>query len=264
MMNMVKRVLCFNVCVIIMLGYIGCATSNSDFSASNASSESMRPGYGVVYDPDLQPDAEFEAVKQDLAKLLNDKVYTVHDDHIDMSINNKSDTLSFYQLPGYAIVVKRYKDQGGLYVVDLPEMGFGFWKSRSAQRVADNLFFIQQHLQRQQDELFSRLEAKAAEYRTLPVKPSMSEEQRRLIVQANAANQQKEYGRAIALYLQALELEPVSYPAGYFNVALLYAQLHNFNTSISYMKQYLLLVPDAPDARSAQDKIYEWQFMVQK
>ena len=66
------------------------------------------------------------------------------------------------------------------------------------------------------------------------------------------------------MYLQALELEPVSYPAGYFNVALLYAQLHNFNTSISYMKQYLLLVPDAPDARSAQDKIYEWQFMVQK
>lgn len=30
------------------------------------------------------------------------------------------------------------------------------------------------------------------------------------------------------------------------------------------MKQYLLLEPEAKDARSAQDKIYEWELMIQK
>jgi hypothetical protein len=30
------------------------------------------------------------------------------------------------------------------------------------------------------------------------------------------------------------------------------------------MKQYLMLVPDAKDARSAQDRIYEWEIMMEK
>jgi len=28
------------------------------------------------------------------------------------------------------------------------------------------------------------------------------------------------------------------------------------------MKKYLILYPDAPDARAAQDKIYEWELML--
>jgi hypothetical protein len=40
---------------------------------------------------------------------------------------------------------------------------------------------------------------------------------------------------------------------------LLSAQIHNFNDAILNMKKYLMLVPDAEDARSAQDKIYEWE-----
>jgi hypothetical protein len=30
------------------------------------------------------------------------------------------------------------------------------------------------------------------------------------------------------------------------------------------MKKYLLIEPDASDARSAQDKIYEWEIMMHK
>ena len=66
------------------------------------------------------------------------------------------------------------------------------------------------------------------------------------------------------LYLKAVELDPVSYPAAYLNLALLYAQQQRYNKAIAYMKQYLMLVPEAPDTRSAQDKIYEWEFMMQK
>jgi len=45
-------------------------------------------------------------------------------------------------------------------------------------------------------------------------------------------------------------------------MALLCAQGNRFKSAIDYMKKYLLLVPDAPDARSAQDKVYEWEAML--
>lgn len=47
-------------------------------------------------------------------------------------------------------------------------------------------------------------------------------------------------------------------------MALLYAQIHRFNMAISFMKKYLILEPDAKDARSAQDKIYEWELMLEE
>ena len=89
----------------------------------------------------------------------------------------------------------------------------------------------------------------------------MSEEQRKYVVQANAMTQRKDYARAVDLYLKALDVDPVAYPGAYFNLALLSARMQRYKTAIRYMKQYLLLAPDAKDARSAQDKIYEWEAM---
>jgi len=59
-------------------------------------------------------------------------------------------------------------------------------------------------------------------------------------------------------------MDPVSYPAAYSNLALLTAQLKNYEGAIFYMKKYLLLGPEAADARNAQDKIYEWEIKVPK
>lgn len=61
--------------------------------------------------------------------------------------------------------------------------------------------------------------------------------------------------------MKAVAVDPVSYPPAYFNLALLSAQIQQYQKAISYMKQYLTLVPDAKDARSAQDKIYEWELL---
>jgi len=135
------------------------------------------------------------------------------------------------------------------------------------QKVADDLYCIQQKLKNlaetQQKEL-ALFEPIAAEYRSLAVKPQIPEEQRKCIVQANALSQEKQYLDAIALYEKAIALDPASYPAAYFNLALLSAQENARRFAIHYMKHYLLLVPDAPDARSAQDKIYEWELLMQK
>ncbi len=102
-------------------------------------------------------------------------------------------------------------------------------------------------------------EKSAAEYRALKVKPPVSEELRKYIVQANAFNEKKKYNEAIRVYEQAIALDQTAYPAAYSNLALLSAQVKRYDNAIYNMKKYLLLVPEASDARGAQDKIYEWE-----
>lgn len=105
-------------------------------------------------------------------------------------------------------------------------------------------------------------EKNAAGYRALKVKPPVSEEQRKFVVQANAFNEKKMYNEAITLYEQAIEVDQTAYPAAYSNLALLSAQVKKYDDAIYHMKKYLLLVPDASDARGAQDKIYEWEALL--
>ncbi len=104
----------------------------------------------------------------------------------------------------------------------------------------------------------------AAQYRELKLKPSVSEEQRKYIVQANSFNEQRAYNVAIEFYIKATEINQTSYPAAYYNLALLSANVSKFYEAIYYMKKYLMLVPDAEDARKAQDKIYEWEAVIEK
>lgn len=132
-----------------------------------------------------------------------------------------------------------------------------------AQKAADALQVIQQATPRVEDADSARAEALAAQYRALAVKPPVTEAQRRFIVQANLLNQQKEYARALELYRRAVAVDPLSYPAAYFNMALISAQMGRFRLAISFMKQYLLLEPEAKDARGAQDKIYEWEILLE-
>ncbi len=151
------------------------------------------------------------------------------------------------------------------YKIHFPGLiSFVFEDLPDAQRFADDLFVIQQALQKKHDERLALFQAKASQYRGMKVKPPVSEEQRKYIVQANALNQQRDYAGAIDLYSKTIELDPVSYPGAYFNLALLSAQMQRFKPAIAYMKQYLLLAPDAKDARGGQDKIYEWEMMLQK
>lgn len=102
----------------------------------------------------------------------------------------------------------------------------------------------------------------AADYRSLTVKPPITEIQRERIIQANLFNQQRQYDKAIEYYIKAIEVDPTAYPSAYTNLALLSAQVRDFRAAIYYMKKYLMLEPDAEDARSCQDKIYEWKALL--
>ena len=193
------------------------------------------------------------------------KRVAVLDDRIEISPRI---IFSYADLTDVLLSVTTSKDKDPyIYTVQLrDQILFHFHRGdlSGAQRFADALFFIQQAQKKQRDERLALFESKAAEYRTMAVKPPVTEEQRKYIVQANALNQKKDYRRAIDLYLKALDIDPVSYPGAYFNMALLSGQLQWYKSAITYMKQYLMLEPDAKDARSAQDKIYEWELLMNR
>lgn len=128
--------------------------------------------------------------------------------------------------------------------------------------VCDALFALGQRIRQERGaEVFAQ---QAARYRAMAVKPALSEDLRRLIVQAETLRERKDYAGAIDLFRQALRRNPIVYPTGYFNLALLYEQQENYAGATDAMKKYLLLQPDAKDTRSAQDKIYSWEVLARK
>jgi tetratricopeptide (TPR) repeat protein len=89
-------------------------------------------------------------------------------------------------------------------------------------------------------------------------KPILSEEARRLKVQAEGAVRDKKFKDAAEFYGELLRIAPW-WPEGYFNRAVIFGELKKFPMAIQEMKRYLLLAPNAPNARTVQDNIYEWE-----
>ncbi len=103
----------------------------------------------------------------------------------------------------------------------------------------------------------------AGKYRAAAVKPELPEDARRYKVQAERALREKEFEDAAELFEQALVVAPW-WPEGHFNRALMLGEIREYEEAISSMKRYLLLAPDAQNARAAQDTIYEWEGRMRK
>ncbi len=109
-------------------------------------------------------------------------------------------------------------------------------------------------------------EAVARQYREAKKKPSLPEDARKLMVQAEFAFDQRRLVDAVNLYADALRLCPWS-PQAHHNRALILSILKtndnsNYQEAVMEMKKYLMLVPNAPNARTLQDKIYRWESMI--
>jgi tetratricopeptide (TPR) repeat protein len=232
--------------------------------------------------PKIQSTKDIGVVKADIAELLKEKIQIfdktnqltdtpedikVLDDGIQFIIKNQKTMIYFADLVDKTIPSAYFRKSKSILSLEKFEFiskGFNTDLKR-LEELRQDLIFIQTQLRSKRDEDQRALfEKKVAEYRALKVKPPISEEQRRYIVQANSFSQEKAYGKAIEIYTKALEVDQTAYPAGYSNLALLSAQVKNFAAAINYMKKYLLLVPEAEDARAAQDKIYEWEAQLSK
>lgn len=86
----------------------------------------------------------------------------------------------------------------------------------------------------------------------------LPEEANKYKVQAESAVRDKAFDDAADYYAEALKIVPW-WPAGHFNSALVLGEIGDFASAQREMKYYLQLVPDAPNGRAAQNKIYEWE-----
>jgi tetratricopeptide (TPR) repeat protein len=101
-------------------------------------------------------------------------------------------------------------------------------------------------------------DAAVRSYRAATLKPSLPEQARKYKVQAEDAINEKDFNAADGLFRKALAIAPW-WPEGHFNLALVLGETGDPSGAIVEMKRYLSLVPNAPDARDAQDKIYAWE-----
>lgn len=107
-------------------------------------------------------------------------------------------------------------------------------------------------------EAMAKFEKEAIRYRETNPKPELPEDARRFRVQAEGAVQAKRFLEAADGYGKAIEIAPW-WPEAHFNRAVVLAELQNFDSAMAEMKRYLLLKPEAPDARQARDLIYAWE-----
>lgn len=140
--------------------------------------------------------------------------------------------------------------------------GYGPGGNTRAQRLADALLTLKaaaapEALALEQQ----RFDAIVRQYREADPKPGVTEDMRRYEVQAEAAIQGKQFEQAAELYDKALEIAPW-WPQAHFNRALLLESLEQYGLAVDEMQRYLALAPDAPNARAAQDKIYQWELKV--
>lgn len=99
----------------------------------------------------------------------------------------------------------------------------------------------------------------AAAWRALASKPPVPENVRLQRLLAEDAIKEEKPEEALKRYEAGLELYP-TWPQGYFNAALVAAELGFYPEAIEHMQSYLELVPDAADAQAARDQIAIWQF----
>lgn len=55
-----------------------------------------------------------------------------------------------------------------------------------------------------------------------------------------------------------MEIQP-TWPTGWFDLAMIYAEQKNYADASDAMKHYLELTPDAPDAKSAREQMIIWE-----
>jgi tetratricopeptide (TPR) repeat protein len=93
-----------------------------------------------------------------------------------------------------------------------------------------------------------------------------NEDVRRHVRYAETALKKGDFNDALENYKEALKLAPQWAPL-YKSIAFVYENLEttdNLNSAISSYKRYLELTPNANDARSVQDKIYDLEYLLKK
>jgi hypothetical protein len=99
----------------------------------------------------------------------------------------------------------------------------------------------------------------AAAWRALTTKPPLAEVARILRLAAEDAIKRQKPDEALNDFELGVQANP-TWAQGWFNAALLAGELGFFADAADHMQNYLELMPDASDAKSARDQIDLWKY----
>ncbi len=194
-------------------------------------------------------------------------------DYIDPTDGNKADVINIATIipssivksysPGSQVTYAAWKVSYMSYV-DMHQLFWltSSWSEDDADRVVRDLKILvldaRQDLDAQVAENLEKFKQKAADWRAQAEKPPMPDEAHTHQVLAENAIEEKNLDKAEDEYLAALKIYPC-WPEGQFNVASILGETGYYTGAIAHMREYLELVPDAPDAQDAKNKIIIWQ-----
>ncbi len=99
---------------------------------------------------------------------------------------------------------------------------------------------------------------KAAAWQAMNPKPPVSDDVTKKRLLAEDAVQEKNFVAAGEYYRAGITIDPTWAP-GWYNAALISAELKDYAAAALYMKHYLILLPDASDALAAKEKVLLWE-----
>ena len=105
----------------------------------------------------------------------------------------------------------------------------------------------------------SEFPQQAAAWRAMATKPPIPEGVRLQRLLAEDALKKNQPEDALDHYENGLLAYP-TWPQGWFNAALIAAELGRYADAVEKMQAYLELMPEAQDAQSARDQIAIWQY----
>ncbi len=136
---------------------------------------------------------------------------------------------------------------------------FAWQNPRDAQRFCDAWNHLVQHAQRGGTDDMLVFAANARAWRERPeTRPAAPPGWDRHRVLAEARYRERDFIRALEHFEAGLGIHP-AWAEGWFNAALLYEALGEYEYASNRMRYYLTLAPNAPDARQAREKLIVWE-----
>lgn len=106
-------------------------------------------------------------------------------------------------------------------------------------------------------------QTKTAAWRALATKPPVSDEVYKDRLLAEDALKNKDLAGAVKYYEAGIAAEP-TWDQGWYNAALVYAELRDYFNAALCMKHYVVLDPSAFDAQAAKDNVILWEAKAQE
>jgi len=131
--------------------------------------------------------------------------------------------------------------------------------ARDAQRFCEAWNYLVRHARNPEAEDMLVFGANARGWLERPeTRPAAASGWDRQRILAEASYRERNFIRALEHFEEGLRLHP-SWAAGWFNAALLYEALEEYEYASNRMRHYLALAPNAPDARQAREKLVVWE-----